>query len=87
MNKSIKRIIKGDTCLAHIVAATAAIDQYLKEYGESRRHHCVVMTVRYRGAHYSVEVRLNKFSITARIESGHYRPEFFSEGHYAANAI
>ncbi|WP_368177988.1 DUF4060 family protein [Aeromonas sp. R7-1] len=82
----MKRIIKGDTCLEHIVAATTAIDKYLDDYGAHRRHHSAIMSVLYRGARYSVEVRLNKCSITARIESGHYRPACFSEGNHGINA-
>lgn len=82
----IERIIKNDTEMAHLVVAHQAIDYYLEKYGCRKYHSSTTVSIRYRNVSYSVEVRLNKESITARLLGKPYRPKFFNEGQYAARA-
>lgn len=52
----MKRIIKGDSNLSHLVIAHAAIDHHQKSYGERRQGWPSTYLIRYKNNRVAVEV-------------------------------
>ncbi|MBS0969949.1 DUF4060 domain-containing protein [Chimaeribacter arupi] len=66
----MKRIIKGDKNLSHLVVAHAAIDSHEKAYGRRRQGWPSTYLVNYKGARVAVEVVTRRQSYVATVMAG-----------------
>ncbi|QOW13651.1 hypothetical protein S96127_1346 [Yersinia pestis] len=66
----MKRIIKGDLNLSHLVIAHAAIDRHQKSYGERRQGWPSTYLVRYKNNRVAVEVVTRRQSYVATLMIG-----------------
>ncbi|CNH73247.1 Uncharacterised protein [Yersinia aldovae] len=66
----MKRIIKGDLNLSHLVIAHAAIDHHQKSYGERRQGWPSTYLIRYKNNRVAVEVVTRRQSYVATLMIG-----------------
>ncbi|PNM14378.1 DUF4060 domain-containing protein [Yersinia enterocolitica] len=66
----MKRIIKGDSNLSHLVIARAAIDHHQKSYGERRQGWPSTYLIRYKNNRVAVEVVTRRQSYVATLMIG-----------------
>ncbi|CCV61983.1 conserved hypothetical protein [Yersinia enterocolitica (type O:2) str. YE3094/96] len=66
----MKRIIKGDSNLSHLVIAHAAIDHHQKSYGERRQGWPSTYLIRYKNNRVAVEVVTWRQSYVATLMIG-----------------
>jgi len=66
----MKRIIKGDTTMSHLVIAHAAIDCHAKSYGDRRQGWPSTYLIRYKNNRVAVEVVTRRQSYVATLMIG-----------------
>lgn len=66
----MKRIIKGDTTLSHLVVAHAAIDSHEKNFGKRREGRPSTYLVKYKESRITVEVITRRQSYVATVMIG-----------------
>ena len=66
----MKRIIKGDKTLSHLVVAHAAIDSHEKAYGKRRQGWPSTYLIKYKDACVAVEVVTRRQSYVATLMIG-----------------